>query len=170
VTLIPSYPDLPMEYVYAREEETDIREVYLRDVGQGRVAYIPWDIDRSFWQVLNVDHGRLLRNIVRWALAEEPIVMVEGPGMVDVSVWRQERSMTVHLVNLTNPMMFRGPFRELLPIGTQVLSIGIPAGARVAGVQLLAGQRQPPFQVQGGRLHVAVPEVVDHEIVAVDLA
>lgn len=41
VTLIPSYPDLPMENVYPREPETGIREVYLREVGQGRVAYIP---------------------------------------------------------------------------------------------------------------------------------
>ena len=79
-------------------------------MGQGRVAYIPWGIDRTFWQVLNVDHGRLFRNIVCRAPAEGPVVAVEGPGMVDVTAWRQERSMTVRLVNLTNPMMHLGPF------------------------------------------------------------
>jgi Hypothetical glycosyl hydrolase 6 len=169
VTLIPSYPDLPMEYVYPREPETGIREVYLREVGQGRVAYIPWDLDRTYWQILNVDHGRLLRNIVRWALAEEPVVTVQGPGIVDVTAWRQERSVTVHLVNLTNPMMMKGPFRELLPIGEQTLSIGIPAGVRVTGVQLLVSQQRPSFEVRQDRLTVVVPGVVDSEIVAVDL-
>ena len=44
---------------------------------------------------------------------------VKGPGVLDVSVWRQQRSMTVHLVNLTNPMMMKGPFRELIPVGEQ---------------------------------------------------
>jgi hypothetical protein len=170
VTLIPSYPDLPMENVYPREPETGIREVYLRETGQARVAYIPWDIDRTFWQVLNVDHGRLFRNIVRWALAEEPVVAVEGPGMVDVTAWRQERSMTVHLVNLTNPMMLRGPFRELLPIGAQTVDVELPAGSNVTGVQLLVSQQRPPYEVREGRLVVTVPGILDHEIVAVDLA
>ena len=170
VTLIPSYPDLPMEYVYPRELETTIREVYVRQVGRGRVAYIPSHVDRTFWQVLNVDHGRLLRNIIRWALAEESVVEVEGPGLIDVTAWRQEGSMTVHLVNLTNPMMLKAPFRELLPIGAQRLSMRVPAGARVTAVQLLASEQRPPFEVRQGRLEVMVPGVVDHEIVAVDLA
>ena len=49
--------------------KTDIAEVYLREVGRGRVVYFPWDIDRVFWEVLAVDHGLLLRNAVRWATA-----------------------------------------------------------------------------------------------------
>jgi hypothetical protein len=107
VTLIPTYPDLPMEDVYPRVPETDIRELYLRQAGKGRVAYIPGDIDRSFWQMLNSDHSQLLRNTIRWALEEEPIVQVTGPGVIDVAVWQQKQSMTVHLVNLNNPMMMK---------------------------------------------------------------
>jgi hypothetical protein len=118
VTLIPSYPDLPMEHVYPRAE-TDDRELYLNETGKGRVAYFPGDIDRSFWQVMCADHGRLLANTIRWALNEEPVVEVEGPGVIDVTVWKQEKSMTVHLVNLTNPMLMKGPFRELLPVSAK---------------------------------------------------
>ena len=60
VTLIPTYPDLPMEHVYPRVPDTDIRELYLRDTGKGRIAYFPGDIDRSFWQIMCTDHGKLL--------------------------------------------------------------------------------------------------------------
>ncbi|MBI3696937.1 MAG: hypothetical protein HY238_19150, partial [Acidobacteria bacterium] len=119
LTLIPSYPDLPMEMVYPRVPKTDIPEVYLRDLGKSRVVYIPWDIDRTFWETMAVDHGKLLRNAVEWAANEERPVTVTGPGVLDVTVWRQKESMTVHLVNLTNPMMMKGPFRELIPIGEQ---------------------------------------------------
>ena len=45
----------------------------------------------------------LLRNAVIWALDEALPVMVEGPGMLDVTLWRQKHSLTVHLVNLTEP-------------------------------------------------------------------
>ena len=168
VTLIPTYPDLPMEDVYARVPETDSRELYLREVGKGRVAYLPGDIDRSFWQMLSTDHGQLLRNTIRWALNEEPIVGVETPGIVDVTVWQQKSSMTVHLVNLTNPMMMKGPFRELIPVDAQV-TIKVPDNKKVTGVSLLMGGSKPAFTNKEGMITLKVPQILDHEIVALDL-
>jgi hypothetical protein len=163
VTLIPSYPDLPMEDVYPRVARTDTRELYLREVGAGRVVYVPWDIDRTFYEVLNADHGRLLANAVTWAADEEPPVRVAGRGILDVAVWRQRSSLTVHLVNLTNPMMMKGPFRELFPIGPLEVGIRVPAGARPREVRLLTASRQPPWRRDGTEwLTLTVPEVVDH--------
>jgi hypothetical protein len=168
VTLIPTYPDLPMEDVYPRIPETDIRELYLRDLGKGRIAYFPGDIDRSFWQIMSTDHGRLLRNTIRWALKEEPIVEVTGPGVIDVTVWRQENSMTVHLVNLTNPMMMKGPFRELIPIAVKV-SIKIPDGKKAENVQLLVCGEKPPSEIIENTVRLSVPKIYDHEIIGIDL-
>ncbi len=170
LTLIPSYPDLPMEDVYPRVEKTDEREVYLREVGSGRVVYFPWDIDRTFYDVLNADHGRLLANAIRWAADETPPVSVTGRGVIDVAVWRQRSSMTVHLVNLTNPMMMKGPFRELLPIGPLEVQVRMPSGTRVGAVRLLTAETTPAVQRTGeGTLLVTVPEVLDHEVIAIDL-
>ena len=45
--------------------------------------------------------------------------------------------MTVHLVNLTNPMMMKGPFREVIPVGPHRARIQLPAGTRAGRVQLL---------------------------------
>jgi len=170
LTLIPSYPDLPMEDVYPRIEKTDERELYVREVGRGRVVYFPWDVDRTFYDVLNADHGRLLANAVSWVADEAPSVAVSGRGIVDVAVWRQQSSMTVHLVNLTNPMMMKGPFRELLPIGPLEVTVRVPADARVGAVRLLTASTTPAVRrTQDGTLQVTVPEVLDHEVVAIDL-
>ena len=128
LTLIPSYPDLPMEKVYPRVLKTDVPQVYLREPGGGRVVYFPWDIDRTFWEVLCVDHFKLLRNAVQWATNEDPLVTVTGPGVLDVTFWRQKNSLTIHLVNLTNPMMMKGPAREILPIGEQKVRVRLPEG------------------------------------------
>jgi hypothetical protein len=59
--------------------------------------------------VLSPDHFKLLRNAVDWTANEPLPVSVEGPGIFDVTIWRQQRCLTVHLVNLTNPMMMKGP-------------------------------------------------------------
>jgi hypothetical protein len=168
VTLIPTYPDLPMEDVYPRISETNIRELYLRERGKCRIAYFPGDIDRSFWQIMSADHGKLIRNTIMWALNEESIVNVKGQGVIDVSVWRQEKSITVHLVNLTNPMMMKGPFRELIPVDTEV-SIGMPEVSAVKGVHLLVRNEKPEYEIREGKIILSVPRIHDHEIVALDL-
>lgn len=169
VTLIPSYPDLPMEDVYPRVPKTDTRELYLRESGRSRVAYIPWDIDRTFWDVMSVDHLRLLRNVIDWATNEPPPVDVQGRGVIDVTVWRQRDSMTVHLVNLTNPMMMKGPLREVIPIGPLTVRVAVPGGLRPTKVKLLTAGTSAAPQETGGTITVKVPTVEIHEVVAIDL-
>ncbi len=169
LTLIPSYPDLPMEKVFPRTPHTDIAEVFLREVGAGRVVYFPWDIDRTFWEVLSPDHGQLLRNAVAWATNEPAPVTVTGPGVLDVVAWRQKASLTVHLVNLSNPMMMKGPLRDFLPVGAQQVRLKLPAGVIARGVHLLVAGGTPEFRQTGDWLEVTVPSVLDHEVVAVDL-
>ena len=169
VTLIPTYPDLPMEDVYPRHPDTDIRELYLSEQNSGRIAYFTGDIDRTFWQIMSVDHGRLLRNTILWALNEELPVVVNGAGFVDVTVWRQENSMTVHLVNFTNPMMMKGPFRELIPVDLKV-RLNIPAGQIASGVRLLVRDTIPEAEITKNAIIISVPAISDHEIIAVDFA
>jgi uncharacterized protein YuzE len=169
LTLIPSYPDLPMEKVYPRVEKTDVPQVFAQELGRARVVYFPWDIDRTFWELLSVDHFRLLRNAVTWATDEEPPVLVTGQGVLDVTVWRQKDSLAVHLVNLTNPMMMKGPIRELIPIGEQQVRLRLPDGTRVKEVRLLAADRTLRAEHSGQYLSVTVPSILDHEVVAVDV-
>ena len=158
-----------MEDVFPRIAKTDDRQVYLSEVGKGRVVYIPSDIDRSFWQMMSSDHSKLMRNAIHWALNEQPLVTIKSKGVVDVSVWRQSNSMTVHLVNLTNPMMMKGPFRDVIPVDAEV-QIKVPVDARVTAVSLLMAGTKPAFQNNNGIITLQVPGIETHEIVALDLA
>lgn len=169
LTLVPSYPDLPMEEVYPRQIHTDIPEVYMRQVGLGRVVFFPWDIDRIFWEVLCVDHGKLLSNAVRWVTNEPPVIEVNGIGILDITVWRQKDSLTVHLVNLCNPMMMKGPVRELYPIGPLTVTLRPPADVTPRGARLLVAGDAIEMKNGPDGLTVTVPRVDCHEVVAIDL-
>jgi hypothetical protein len=184
LTHIPSYPDLPMEKVFMQTPRTDQAQVFLRELpfrsvrdskGQkatfagGRVVYFPWDIDRTFWEVLDVDHGKLLRNAVAWAGNEAAPVSVTGPGVLDVVFWQQKNSVTVHLVNLTNPMMMKGPIRELLAVGEQKVRARLPDGLRAKSVRLLVANSAPAYRQAGEWLEVSVPSILAHEVVAIDV-
>ena len=169
LTLIPSYPDLPMEKVYPRQPRTNIGQAFMSEqAGGGRVVYFPWDIDRTFWEVLATDHLKLMRNAVAWATNEESTLTVEGAGVLDVTHWRQANSITVHLVNLTNPMMMKGPVRRLVPIGEQKVRVYVAADTKVRGVKLLVASVVPEFSLAGRWLEVTVPSIDAHEVVAID--
>jgi hypothetical protein len=168
LTLIESYPDLPMEMVWPRVPDSDVPQVYAQQYGAGRVVYFPWDIDRCFWEVLSPDHGRLIANAVRWATNEDQPVTVSGPGVLDVTVWEQKNSMTVHLVNLTNPMMMKGPIRELMPVGEQTVHLMVPSCRRIDRVHLLRAGTEPSVCYEKNAITVRVPSILDHEVVAVD--
>ena len=128
LTLIPCYPDLPMEEVYPRVPATDIAEVYLREVGPrpgglfplghrphllGGPCRRPRDLAPQRRELGNERGAARGRHRARRAGRD---------------LWRQQDSMTVHLVNLTNPMMMKGPFRELIPFGEQQVVVRLPAG------------------------------------------
>ena len=169
LTRLPRYPSLPMEKNYWPIDRTDVPAVFTREVGASRIVYFPWDVDRLYWEVLAADHGTLLRNAIGWAANEEPPVKVTGPGMLDVTVWRQKGSMTVHLVNLTNPMGMRPNFHELIPSQPQTVRVRVPDGTKATRVQMLVAGRAVPLKQSGSAIEVHVPSILDHEVIAIDL-
>ena len=167
--VVPTYPDLPMEEVFPRKDAPRGQPgAIVRQVGKGRVVYLPGDIDRTFWETLNFDQARLLRNCVTWATDELAPLIVTGKGVLDVSVWTQKNSMTAHLVNLTNPMMMKGPIREIIPITTQEVRLQVPPGRTVKQVQLLVAGTKIHYTNKEGVLLLEVPSIALHEVVAVD--
>jgi hypothetical protein len=165
---VPDFPDLPMEEVYPREEPRGAA-VIARETGRGgRVVYIPWNIGEVFWQSLARDHGRLLENAVNWALGKTPDVTVSGQGVIDISVRTAPDQLIVGLLNLTNPMMMKGPLRGVFPIGPQTISVVAPAGKTAAGARSLVGGGELPVSRKDDRMVVTVPGIERMEVVQIE--
>jgi hypothetical protein len=88
--------------------------------------------------------------------------------VLDISVWKQKNSMTVHLVNLTNPMMMKGPVREIIPLPQQQLLVRVPEDRKVGKVHLLVAGREVPYRRQADTIELEVPSIALHEVVAFD--
>jgi hypothetical protein len=166
---VPTYPDLPMEEVYVRDGAPESPAVFAAQRARGRVVYFPFDIDRTFWEVMHPDHGRLLANAVVWVTNEPTPLQVTGPGLLDLSLWAQASSVTAHIVNLTNPMFMKGPFREIIPVAGQSVRLRLPEGRRARVVRLLVSGAKPSWKQEGAWISVRTPSIALHEVVAVDL-
>jgi hypothetical protein len=156
---VPDFPDLPMEEVYPREAPQGAAVVARQHPGGGRTVYIPWNIGGIFWEVLAADHQRLIANAVRWALGKRPDVEVTGRSVLDVALREGEDGLVVALQNLTNPMMMKGPTREIYPVGRQEVSVAIPADRSFAGARLLVAGKAAEARVEAGRVTVTVPGI-----------
>ncbi|MBV8830162.1 MAG: hypothetical protein JO108_13125, partial [Acidobacteriaceae bacterium] len=97
-------------------------------------------------------------------------VSVKGLGVLDVSIWKQQNSMTVHLVNLTNPMMMKGPVREIIPLPPQQVAVRVPGDRKITKVHLLVAGKEVPYRRQADTLELEIPSIALHEVIAVDLA
>ena len=169
ITLIPSYPDLPMEKVYPRTPKTDISCLYLRQPARPR-------------RLLPLRHRPHLLGSPRrrppqappqhrpLGQQRSPAIEVIGPGLLDVTVWRNPASITIHLVNLTNPMAMKGPYRDFFPIGAQTIKLRLPAGVHAKQARLLVAEKATPIARSGQTILILnVPTILDHEVVAIDI-
>lgn len=167
---IPAVANLPMEKTFWTVDKTNIPDVFMNQIGKGRVVYFPWDIDRVYWDVMAHDHGRLLTNSIEWATEEPSPLRMTGQGMFDATVWMQKNSMTVHLVNLTNPMAMRPQMHELIASPPQTVEVDLPKGKRVTRVHTLVKEGPMQHTVTGNTLKCRVPSVLDYEVIAIDFA
>jgi hypothetical protein len=135
--------------------------------GQGRVAYLPADVDRCFGREHLPDHAMLLANIVRWAARDRLPLRVAGPGLLDCHLYRQDDRLVLHLVNLTYADTACPPITELLPVGPYVVQVQLPAAVAAGSARLLAAERDVEVTVQDGWAHLTIPSITDHEVVVI---
>ncbi|ODT84122.1 MAG: hypothetical protein ABS76_01045 [Pelagibacterium sp. SCN 64-44] len=162
---VPDFPDLPMEEVYPRLPPQGAGVVARSTGAGGRVVYVPWNIGEVFWTYLAPDQGRLIANAVTWALGKAPQVEIEGRGVFDIALHDGADGRALCLLNLTNPMMMKGPLRETWPVGPLRVTIEVPAGRRLGKARLLVAGRDVPFELVDGRAVVDVPGLETMEVV-----
>jgi hypothetical protein len=112
----------------------------------------------------------LLQNAIAWAANEPAPLRSKGAGFFDVTAWRQNDSMTVHLVNMTNPMAMRPNIHELIPSQPQHVELELPPGKRVTKAQTLVNEGSLVVQQNGNIVSFTIPSVLDYDVVAMDLA
>jgi len=164
LTFVPPFPVYPPETAWMREPRTDIPGLVLSQHGRARVAYLPADLDRQYARQLLPDHAALLANIVRWAAEGSLPLEVEGTGLIDCHLYRQEGRLILHLVNLTSEATWRAPLHELIKVGPLTVKLRLPPGMRQPTARLLVSEAARPVAVQDGMAVIEIPSILDHEL------
>jgi len=170
LTVVPGFVGYPPELSYPAQSHTDEPAVVIREKGKSRLIYFPGDIERTMWKTGHTDLARLLQNSIRWVAGAGAPVTVDGDGVIETFAWETQAGFAVHVLNYTNPAMHRGWLRNFYPIGPQKVRMKLPAGRRVARVELLQAEVDVPFRMVNGAIEFTIPKVLDYEVAALHSA
>jgi hypothetical protein len=169
LTFVPPRPAFPPESVWLIDDKTDVPGLVVRDpANAGRVAYFPADVDARFARDNFGDLQHILINAIRWVAHDDIPLVVEGPGLVDCHLYRQDARVILHVINLTNEGTWRAPVEEFIPVGPIRVRVRLPQGVRGRRVRLLVSPASPPVRVVDGWAGVELPAVTDHEVVVIE--
>ena len=168
LTFVPPFPTYPPETAWMRQPTSDIPGLVLSERGQGRVAYMPADIDRRYAREHLPDHSRLLANVVRWAARDDIPLTVDGTGLIDCHLYEQPGRMILHIVNLTSEATWRAPVEELIRVGPFTVTLPLPPQLRRPRARLLISAVDRPGRVSGGAVTLEIESILDHEVVVLE--
>ena len=169
LTFVPEFPIYPPETAWMREPDSGIPGLVVSEHAKGgRIAYLAADLDRRYLRGLEPDHGDLLANLVRWTAGEKMPLAVEGPGLLDCHLYRQQGRLVLHIVNLTSAGTWRSPTDELIPVGPLQISLPLPDGVTGKIARLLVAKASPGVAVSEGRARLEVKSVLDHEVIVIE--
>ena len=112
------------------------------------------------------DYGNLLANLVRWSAQGQFPLRLEGPGLFDCNLYRQNDRLIAHVVNLTATRQM--PIDELVPVGPMKLSLRKLNGTGNHHVKTLVSSRSSKISAEKGWVHILLGSVLDHEVVVLE--
>jgi hypothetical protein len=167
LTFVPPVPLSPPESVWLREPSAKIPGLILTEKKGSRVAFMPADVDRRFSRENLPDQGDLLTNVVRWTLSDDVPLKIEGVGLIDGHLYRQEGRLVLHVVNLTSAGTWRTPVHELIPVGPFRVSVRLSHGVSGRELRTLVSATPLKSSVSEGWIHFELPSIVDHEVLVI---
>jgi hypothetical protein len=136
--------------------------------GKGKVAFLPADLDtRSMLDDLP-DHEKLLGNLLRWAVADDIPLTIEGAGYLAAYLYRQSGRLVLQLINGTGVDNGDLMTDQYYPVGPLRVSVKIPVDLKPKNLTFRVTERTIPAAVAEGNVRFEIPSLMDHELVVIE--
>ena len=164
LTLIPTAMFGPPEKVWSDKKETSTPGLVIATHGQGRVAYLPWDIGGLYYRHSSEAHANLVADLVDHLLPNGRQLRTTAHPLVEITLMDQPaRTRTlVHLVNGTGHQ----DTAYFEPIELRDIRIELPRSVRRARAVSLG--RDLPVESAGGSSSFTLPTLGAYEVIAIE--
>ncbi len=164
LTLIPPAMFGPPEKVWVDKVETSTPGLVFANHGEGRIAYIPWDVGGLYYRHSSAGHGGLMADVIDHLLPQGRQLRTDAHPLVEVTVMRQpqRRRTLVHFVNLSG----HADTAYFAPVAMRDITVELALSFRRATAVGL--DRQLRVTAAGPRHKFTLPRLDAYEVVALE--
>jgi hypothetical protein len=150
--------------VWSDKRETPVPGLVVAAHGQGRLAYLPWDIGGLYYRHSSPGHAALMTDVIDQLLPDGRQLRTSAHPLVEVTLMAQpaRRRMLVHLVNGSG----HHGTAYFEPIAMRDIRVELPG--KVGRVRAVALGRDLPATSGGGASAVTLPRLDAYEVLEIE--
>ena len=164
LTLIPTAMFGPPEKVWSDKTETTVPGLVVVPHGNGRAAYVPWDVGGLYYRHSSPAHAALLADVIDRLLPNGRQLRTSAHPLVELTLMAQPaRGRTlVHLINGSG----HHDTAYFSPIPMRDITVELPG--RVKRVRAVALGRDLPLTGRDGWTAVTLPSLENYEVLTIE--
>ena len=164
LTLIPTAMFGPPEKVWGDKVETRVPGLVLARHGEGRLAYVPWDVGGLYYRHSSQGHAGLMTDLIDSLLPNGRQLKSNAHPLVEITVMDQpaRQRTLVHFVNATG----HSGTAYFPPVELRDIRVELARGFRRARAAAL--ERDLPVTSNGSYSTFTVPSLKGYEVVVVE--
>jgi hypothetical protein len=164
LTLIPPAMFGPPEKVWVDKVETDIPGLAWANHGEGRMAWIPWDIGGHYYRHSSPGHGGLMMDVIDALLTRGRQLKTDAHPLVEITLMEQphRKRTLVHFVNLSG----HSGTAWFEPVTMRDITLELARDFRDARAVRL--DRRLPVTDEGDYRRFTLPTFDDYEVVVLE--
>ena len=161
LTLIPPSMIGPPEFVHIDIKDTDVPAVVTKQLGKGRVVWIPWDLGGLYYRHSLPAHAGVFRDLFN-QLQSRRQIRTDAHPLVEMTLMRQGSRTLLHLVNLSGHSQ-TGYFA---PIPMNSIRVEIAGAFKSAKTVRTPGSIA--IRANGGYSELTIPRLTDYELLVLE--
>ncbi len=160
ITLVPPSMYGPPEFVAVDMKDTDWPGLVMRDLGAGRIAWLPWDLGELYHLHSSESHFGLMSDLIDTLLPDGRQLRTDAHPLVHMTLMRQSERRLLHLVNMSGHA--DTAYFDPLPMRDVRIDVKLPFAAATA---VRAGKALPVARQAGGYGRITLPQLSEYELI-----
>lgn len=161
LTLVPPSMFGPPELVHADMKDTNTPAITIRQLGNGTVAWIPWNLSSMYYRESLPAHAGLFRDVMD-RLNPHRQVQTNAHPLVEMTLMRQNGRTLLHLINLSGHSQ-TGYFD---PVPMSDIHVRVAGASKTAKTLRTPGNLN--VKVDREYIEFTVPHLSDYELVVLE--
>ncbi len=162
ITFIPPSPFGPPDKVSPLKEVTDKPGLILKEVGKGKLAFVPWHIGDLYYKFSNDKHRMFVSDLIDNLLpGHKRQLITNAHPTVEMTLMKQEgkKRYLLHMINLV------GHDATTFFDAVEMHNISVQVKGAYKKAVIMDGKKALPTKIAGGYTHFTVPSLKEFSTV-----